>query len=206
MAQKDISYFSQSFLLTHDTSVICIAYGTYYAFRRIVMAYDVRAIANEFLNRAKRDGYFLTNMHLQKLSYIAHGWGLALLNDRLIEDVPQAWKHGPVYPELYLALRRYGPGNVLEPIRERDADVRAFVSGNPESRGKILHAALTDEEKNLLEATWRNYRKYSAFQLSEMTHRPNTPWSEIYDQGLGCNAPIPNHVIQTHYREMIDDQ
>lgn len=166
------------------------------------MPYDVRAIANEFINRAERDGYSLTNMQLQKLSYIAHGWGLALFDRPLIEDVPQAWRYGPVYPELYQALRRYGPDNVSELIRERDNDVRAFVTGTPEERGEILHAPLTREEQDVLEATWHNYRKYSAFQLSEMTHRPNTPWSEIYNNGLGERAPIPNNIIQNHYKEM----
>jgi uncharacterized phage-associated protein len=41
-------------------------------------AYRVEAIANEFVKRAQAEGRALTNMQLQKLPYIAHGWGLAL--------------------------------------------------------------------------------------------------------------------------------
>ncbi len=50
------------------------------------MAYDARIIANEFIEKAKESKTELTNMQLQKLVYIAHGWASALLNDELIYD------------------------------------------------------------------------------------------------------------------------
>lgn len=48
------------------------------------------AIANQFIPLALHDGRPLTNMHLQKLVFIAHGWNLAIRNLPLTEDDPEA--------------------------------------------------------------------------------------------------------------------
>ena len=72
-------------------------------------------IANQFIERAKRDGVVLTNMQLQKLVYIAHAWALAL-DQGLIYEPVEAWLWGPVIPSLFHNLGRYGAGEVTSPI------------------------------------------------------------------------------------------
>ena len=42
------------------------------------MTYSAKAIANEFLNFAKQDNIEISQMKLQKLVYISHGFCLAL--------------------------------------------------------------------------------------------------------------------------------
>ena len=79
------------------------------------------AIANEFLRRAKDDGRELTQMHLQKLVYLAHGWCLAVTGKPLIEEKIQAWDYGPVIKPLYDALKSYGSANIPRLIRWADA-------------------------------------------------------------------------------------
>ena len=71
------------------------------------------AIANEFLRRAGSNG--LTQMQLQKLVYIAHGWTLAIRNEPLVNARLEAWERGPVYPELAKNIAHAG----AEPIREK---------------------------------------------------------------------------------------
>jgi uncharacterized phage-associated protein len=53
------------------------------------------AIANEFILRAEHAGKQLTHMQLQKLVYLAHGWGLAVTGDPLIEDEFEAGISAP---------------------------------------------------------------------------------------------------------------
>src|SRR5687768_4006741 len=78
--------------------------------------HDARNVANEFLRQAKERGTKLTNMELQKLVYIAHGYSLAILDRPLIKQYVEAWRYGPVIPDLYHALRQYRSGDVTELI------------------------------------------------------------------------------------------
>ena len=66
--------------------------------------HDSNKIANEFLRLAKESGQSLTPMQLLKLVFIAHGWMLGLYGEPLISDDVQAWKYGPVIPDLYQTL------------------------------------------------------------------------------------------------------
>src|SRR5437660_12739202 len=81
------------------------------------MATSARRVANEFLRLAEEDDRALTPLQIIKLAYIAHGWMLALYQRPLILDRIEAWKYGPVIPDLYRALRDYGGGSVTTPIR-----------------------------------------------------------------------------------------
>jgi uncharacterized phage-associated protein len=80
------------------------------------MATSARAVANEFLRLAEEDGRALTPLQIIKLVYIAHGWMLALYQRPLITDCVEAWKYGPVIPQLYHDVNRYGAGSITGPL------------------------------------------------------------------------------------------
>ena len=54
------------------------------------MAYDARAIANFFLDKAGEDKQSLDQMKIQKLVYYANGWHLALRSSPLIDEQVEA--------------------------------------------------------------------------------------------------------------------
>lgn len=154
--------------------------------------HDVRAIANEFLRRARNEGRGLTNMQLQKLPYIAHGWGLVSFPHPLIKQQPYTWPYGPVYPDLYQDLKRYGSGNVDSYIRSNNS------SPFPEDRGTEVWGTIAPNEEALLNQVWRTYGKLDGLELSEMTHRQTTPWTKIMTEN-GAFMPIDNDTIRQHY-------
>lgn len=146
------------------------------------MAYSAAAVANAFLDLAKKESRSLTNMKLQKLVYIAHGWSLALLGRPLLYNDIQAWPWGPVIPKLYKPLRKYGSGVVTEPI---PCDERVDVFS---------------PEMDIIEGVWKGYGRYSAAQLSGITHKSGTPWSEVWPQNP--QGEIPDDLIKRHYLQL----
>src|ERR1051325_4377939 len=144
-------------------------------------------IANQFIERAKRDGVSLTNMQLQKLVYIAHGWALALLDHGLIYEPVEAWQWGPVIPSLYHSLSQYGSGEVTSPI--------------PISGARRINPA----DDTLLESVWKSYGRMSGLTLSAITHRKNTPWSRTV-KVFGLRSIIRDSYIRNYYRQLYDEQ
>jgi uncharacterized phage-associated protein len=149
-------------------------------------------IANEFLGRGFASGRPLTQMQLQKLVYLAHGWSLAIFDRPLTSEKVQAWDFGPVYNSLYQALKRYGAQPVSTLITFADANPYDSCGGSP------VRATLDKKQASLLDKVWDVYGRYEAFQLSALTHEPGTPWTEIYTAS-GKSAPIPDELIRRYF-------
>jgi uncharacterized phage-associated protein len=62
-------------------------------------------VADAILKIAKEQGKPLTPLKLMKLVYIAHGWHMAIENQDLFNNRIEAWKYGPVIPDLYQVTR-----------------------------------------------------------------------------------------------------
>lgn len=162
----------------------------------------VEAIANAFIRLARQEGRTLTNMQLQKLPYIAHGWGLVIVGGNLIDDVPQAWPYGPVYPHLYESLKRYGSGKVSDLIHQDDASP---FRESDEDRGEVIEAALTPEETKLIQSVWDAYKTYTGQRLSALTHQPDSPWT-ITTRDKQPYAEIDNDLIREHFQKLAEQR
>lgn len=159
------------------------------------------AIANEFLNLADAEGRKLTQMQLQKLVYIANGWSLALADELLVDDIPEAWDYGPVYSSLWRALRKYGRLPVTESIKIEDENPFADENGD-----QPIVAELSKEQTSLIRKVFDVYGKYHAFQLSAMTHEEGTPWHKVFvEQGIR-RGQITFEAIKNHFQEIANKQ
>ena len=158
------------------------------------------AIANEFLKRPGALGV-LTQMQLQKLTYIAHGWNLALNDWKLVSDEVQAWDFGPVFPLLYDHAKYFGKQPINRLITDTDDNKISFFIDGVAQQGEPYRAELQDAEREIVDQVWKRYGSYSAFTLSDKTHKPGTPWYETYF-GRGKNAVIEDGLIQEHYLEL----
>jgi uncharacterized phage-associated protein len=72
------------------------------------MPHEVKIVANDFLDLARRDGEILDPMKIQKLVYLAHGWHLALHGPALIKQQVEAWPYGPVIRTCMMNSRNIG--------------------------------------------------------------------------------------------------
>ena len=80
------------------------------------MPYPSAAIANRFLEIAKRSRALVDPMKLQKLVYFAHGWHLGFDKGPLCSEFAEAWRWGPVFPNLYHEVKRWGSAPVMSPV------------------------------------------------------------------------------------------
>ncbi len=130
--------------------------------------YEVGAIANFMIGRAKKNKRPLTHFKLQSLVYYAYGICLADQDRRLFKQHIEAWPVGPVVPELYHEFKRFG----IVPVRDWSTDF------NYETR-KVTFPAVDDSDQlaiYALNVTWTFLGDYSEMDLRKRTHRPNGPW------------------------------
>ena len=120
-------------------------------------------VAREFMNLARNDELHIDSIQLQKLVFLAHGWSFPFLGGLLVTDRVEAWTYGPVFPELYVVLKKHGArevDNVSMSIRER------LTRKND----------LDKNEKKLVKAVFEAYGKFSAKQLIKLTQEKGGPW------------------------------
>jgi len=147
----------------------------------------VLKIADIILRIAKKDGKQLTPMQLMKLTYISNGWSLAVNDEPLFTNDIEAWKYGPVMPELYQATKSYGKNEIpLNRVKDGFEDLPENLSG----------------KVNFLEQVYNLYKNKNGVELSALTHMHGTPWDKVYD-GFFSKA-IPPSMIKSHYEDKLD--
>jgi uncharacterized phage-associated protein len=157
------------------------------------MAYSPKAIANFFIEKANGpETVSLEPMKLQKLVFFAHGWRLATSHERLISEPIQAWDYGPVVPSLYRDLKKYGSSHIPTPILDVDTSVDSGF-------GYVLPAVENQETRRFLDRIWDVYGRFSGPQLSELTHRPDTPWYATRQATANCRGAVISDSLMRDY-------
>lgn len=159
------------------------------------MGYSAKAVANYFLSKYGK--HSISPLKIQKLVYIAHGWHLAFHSEPLVDDeYAEAWQYGPVYASLYHEFKHRGRLPIIDLAAELDDDLNEAKPGIPKS---------DEGTRDLLDRIWEVYGDRTGFQLSEMCHRPGSPWDEARKASNGRkNAHIDDAVIEKHYKEKLE--
>jgi uncharacterized phage-associated protein len=158
------------------------------------MAYTPQQIANYFLERADEEGMPLTQMKLIKLVYISYGWYLALKGEPLFSESIEAWQHGPVIPSIYHEFKDFGRQAIDRKAMELDLDTWEMV---------VPSIPASDREvRMILNMVWEAYKRFTGWQLREMTHQPGSPWSKVYKEG-SRKVRIDDKEITEHYQQRI---
>ena len=120
-------------------------------------------------------GWNLTNLHMQKVLYIAHMLHMFRHNgEPLVSELFEAWDYGPVLPSLYHKAKAYGNS----PVRD------------------IFHGELDldSDEANSIRETHEFLLGATAGQLVSLTHKDGGAWSQYYSSGVK-GVKIPNAEI-----------
>ncbi|WNH48295.1 DUF4065 domain-containing protein [Stenotrophomonas aracearum] len=151
------------------------------------MSYEAETIANVFLRFAREDGRGVSHMKIQKLLYFAQGHAMSLLDAELISDNCQAWDYGPVYPNVYRHLKKYGASAVRSEIVD-EADAERF------------DPAQATAVKPFLRVVWNKYGELDALRLSELSHVTKGPWARTRRaNNANYRAVIEKTLIQEYF-------
>ena len=154
------------------------------------ITHDPVVIANGFISKSKFD---LTLMQVLKLSYIAHGFKLAMHKYPFSNELVEAWDYGPVFPKIYYAFKSNPPGKIKCLGKQLRYDDNDFESRN-----------FNENEIEIIESVYDTYGSLDGWELSALTHAAGTPWHEFYKKGIK-GISIPNDVIQKHFESKIEN-
>ena len=114
---------------------------------------------------------------VQKLLYITYAYYLVRFDRKFINESPQAWPYGPVFPK---TRRNFDELPKIENIPEtitRDSELTSILS-------EII----------------TRYNKYTATQLSDWSHKPGSPWDYTQKQsGFKWGDRIPDDIIKKYF-------
>lgn len=149
--------------------------------------YDVRAIANWFLDRASAARVRLTNMALNKLVYLAIERSLVERLTLLTPARIEAWDHGPVFREVYHSFAQFANQPITSRAGRFSPTARAMVQATEE---------FYPEDILFFEEMMRRYGDKSAGKLREISHVVGGPWDTVWryrgrsNPGMEITVPI----------------
>ncbi len=134
------------------------------------MANYVRAVAGA-------NGFSLNVTQVQKILYIIYGAFLGK-NDRIVlDETPQAWPYGPVFP----CARSKADYSRIRKVEDINID-------------------LLSEDKTVIDEIVSKYSKYPAGQLSKWSHTKDSPWDKTTKEiGFKWGTPIPVAYIKEYF-------
>lgn len=144
------------------------------------------AVANEFIGLGKQDNKHFTPMQLLKLTYIAHGWHLGFFGLPLTDDDIEAWKYGPVIPNLYKAIKHHRGNPIFAQIPLLDGE----------------YAVLSQSNRDIIRFTYQRYGHLDGIALSSLTHQVGTPWYQFFNS-ITWGRKIPDSIIANHYAQKL---
>ncbi|MBC6414771.1 MAG: DUF4065 domain-containing protein [Bdellovibrionales bacterium] len=152
------------------------------------------AIANHFIELNNLDNEKgLSLVKLIKLSYISHGFTLAILDKPLSEQPAEAWKYGPVFPMIYHEFKYHKD---IYKITEKAKF--PFES-------KFYESNFNDKEKEIMKVVFNKHQEDSGEKLITLTHEIDGPWHQAWKKGghFEKNYQIDNEEIKKYYKKKI---
>jgi uncharacterized phage-associated protein len=146
------------------------------------MTYRALDIAKYILAVVSEYGDVVTNLKLQKLLFYAQVWHLVKKQAPLFDEDAEAWRFGPVIPEVYDVYKKYGRLPIADDVSQADVDV------------------LDAETQRYMDKFLLSYMDYSAISLANMTHN-EAPWRDAFEKNPDGREVIPQSIIQQYYSQ-----
>ena len=130
----------------------------------------------------------LTPVKIVSLAYIAHGMYMAFNNGKtLVSEKVRAWTYGPIFPELFNAIRIYGNDAVPD-----------VPQGQREQISRDVR--LLPEEIKFIDGAYQAHRHTIDTDLLAINHAVGTPWHDTWDGSE--YRDIDNGIICRYFQKL----
>lgn len=140
--------------------------------------YDIRAMANWVLDYLEEISRTASNMSLNKLLYFVYERGLIEKGVLFSPARVEAWDHGPVFREIYHAIKGGGDQAVTSRITRYSVRDRQVV----EARDQF-----SAEDVSFFASVIDDYKNFTASQLRGISHREHSPWDRVWRSATPIN-------------------
>lgn len=159
---------------------------------------DPRALANFILDRFDERRLAVTNLSLQKYMYFCHGWSLAYFARPLVDREFEAWQFGPVSRLVYSQFSN---------ARRNPITTRAHLMTPTGATTNVVPYKFSHAMSAFLFHVLEEYRVFTPFQLSDMTHSVGSPWWKVRTgdefERLG-QSKIPDPLVAAWFGDSLD--
>lgn len=155
--------------------------------------YDPRAVANCLLDFAWGYELKVTHLALQKTIYFLHARFLKEFEKPLVTGHFEAWKHGPVHPQLWSSFKNSGRDEIRHHAYGLD-----IVTGT----GKKLSDIDNSQIKLFIGTGSVEFLGMEAHRLVGLSHARNSPWDVLTktdDGNRQYGARISNDIIRERF-------
>jgi len=148
-------------------------------YNSVLMARLIAAYAND-------KGFSINMTKIQKLLYVAYGLFLAVEEERLVDEHPQAWPYGPVFPTTRNKLLKEN----IHAISMEEACFDCI------KRDKDIMELLT--------LVFRSFGNWSASELTSWSHKADSPWEHTVNvQGFKWGDQMSDVDIKNFFTNII---
>ena len=153
--------------------------------RRQQYGVDARIAADYLIDLGIQEKMPKTPLQIMKLLFFAHVLRLAAYGRPLSRTPFEAWKFGPVVRDVYHELKHHGRDEI---------DMHIFAHNE-------VRDELNNEQRSVLDQTYKDFGKIDGISLSHMTHWPDNPWSIAKKRGDG--SLLSDTEIEEYYKEYL---
>lgn len=151
--------------------------------------YNSVDVAKYIIAQCNKAHFGINMTKMQKLLYIVYGVYLAIYNQRLTNEHPQAWPFGPVFP------------TTRNKLLHKDFFEISMKDIKEESFKELSH----DNNLNqVVDLVLQEFGKWNATQLTKWSHKKGTPWDLTSKQfNFRWGDEIPDIYIQEYFNHII---
>lgn len=148
--------------------------------------YNSVLVAEYIAALVNKSGLGINMTKLQKLLYIVYGTYLALKGDRLVNEHPQAWPYGPVFPTVRNKLLKKDMTSIsFDDLRFHEIKKDVYL-------GNVIRLVLD------------SFGNKNATTLTVWSHQEGSPWSRVSSQeGFTWGMIIPDEYIKEYFNSIL---
>lgn len=146
-------------------------------------------VAKYIVSMCNKKHFGINMTKMQKLLYIIYGTYLAVYNQRLTNEHPQAWPFGPVFP------------TTRNKLLHRDF---FEISLNDIDKEVVDEMSKDKRLNNIIDFIFKEFGKWNATKLTLWSHKDGSPWYLTTQQDyFKWGDEIPDEYIQEYFDSII---